>query len=88
MAYGGRLNHVAKPDVAYIGTAGTHKLMLRTAAGHSFMPLTAYPSNNPEDIALDPEDWHRAYVVDANNHVWATLNAGRSWLDITGNTNT
>src|SRR5262249_1776742 len=46
--------------------------------------LSPYPGDTPLDIALDPQDWRWAYVVDADNHVWATLDAGRSWSDITG----
>jgi photosystem II stability/assembly factor-like uncharacterized protein len=87
LAYGGWLKHVANPDVAYVGTSGPDKLLLRTAAGDAFTPLTAYPGGTPQDIALDPQDWRRAYVV-SNNQVWATSDAGRSWLNITGNLDT
>jgi photosystem II stability/assembly factor-like uncharacterized protein len=88
MSYGGRLRGVANPDVAYVGTAGPAKLLLRTTAGGAFTPLTAYPGAVPLDLAVDPQDWRRAYVVDASDHVWATFNAGRYWIDITGDLNT
>jgi hypothetical protein len=85
LAYGGRLRHVANPDVAYVGTEGPAKILLRTAAGGAFRPLSAYRGDVPLDIILDPGDWRRAYVVDKNNHVWATSSAGRSWRNVTGN---
>jgi photosystem II stability/assembly factor-like uncharacterized protein len=85
LAAGGRLHGVDNPDVAYVGTMGDAKLLLRTRANGAFRPLKAYPGGTPLDIAVEPRNWHRAYVVDSNNHVWATFNGGKSWRNITGN---
>jgi hypothetical protein len=85
MAYGGRLHGVARPGIAYVGTMGPAKILLRRTAGGAFRPLTAYPGDVPLDFAVEPSDWRRAYVVDASNHVWATFNGGRSWRNVTGN---
>jgi hypothetical protein len=85
LAYGGRIRRVANPDVAYVGADGPARLLLRTAADGTFRPLSAYPGDVPLHITLDPRDWRRAYVVDEDNHVWATSSGGRSWRNITGN---
>jgi hypothetical protein len=85
LAYGGRLRGMANPDVAYIGTEGPARILLRTSAGGAIRPLSAYRGGVPVDITLDPRDWRRAYVVDKNNRVWATSSGGRSWRNITGN---
>jgi hypothetical protein len=85
MAYGGRLGGVARPDVAFVGTTGSTKMFLRSTAGGPFRPLSSYHGDAPLDVAIDPGNWHRAYVVDASNRVWATLNGGRSWRNVTGN---
>ena len=76
LAYGGRLRGAANPDVAFVGTKGSTKIFLRTNAGGPFRPLSAYHGDVPLDIALDPSNWHRVYVVDASNHVWATSMPG------------
>ena len=88
LAAGGSLHGVGNPDVAYVGTMGAAKLLLRTRAHGAFRPLKAYRGDTPLDIAVEPRNWHRAYVVDVNNHVWATFNAGKSWRNITGNLRT
>jgi hypothetical protein len=78
MAYGGRRHGVANPDVAYIGTSGPAKILVRRSAGGAFRPLTAYRGDNPLDFAVGPRDCGRVYVVDARNHVWAAFNSRNS----------
>ena len=82
-AYGGRRGGADNPDVAYMGDSnGT--IYLRTTSGGAFNPLNNYMGNAPRDIVLDPDDWQRAYVVDANN-VFFTPDAGVTWTTLTGN---
>ncbi len=82
IAYGGLSGGVANPDVLYVGTdAG---LFLRTNSGGQLQKVTSYPGGEPVDIALDPNDWRTAAVVDASN-VYFTDNAGVSWTNITYN---
>lgn len=88
MAYGGRLNGVANPDVAYVGTEGANPLLLRTTAGGAFTPLAAYAGAIPLGIALDPDNWRTAYIVDSDGRVWRTADAGASFTQITGNLGT
>lgn len=85
IAYGGRSGGTDNADVLYVGSSTG--LFLRTAAGTSVSRLTAYPGGRPADIALDPEDWLSAYVVD-NNTVWHTPDGGATWTDITGDLGT
>ena len=88
LAYGGRLNGVDNPEVLYVaGLAGPNSLFLRQSRNGGFTQLASYPGLGVRDIALDPENWRRAYVVDYNNHAWATFNAGVRWIDITGDVN-
>jgi photosystem II stability/assembly factor-like uncharacterized protein len=82
MAYGGQSGGVANPDVLYVGTdAG---LFLRTTSGGQLQEVTTFPGGEPVDIALDPNDWRTAAVVDESN-VYFTTDAGASWTNLTFN---
>jgi hypothetical protein len=87
IAYGGRLTGTANPDVAYIGTQAG-QLLLRTTSGGAFNPLGAYMGGQVQAIALDPDNWQRAYVVGANSQIYLTTNAGTSFIPITANLGT
>jgi hypothetical protein len=84
LAYGGRLDGAPNADVAYVGTA-TPALYLRSAADGPFTRLAGYTGSAPRDIALDPDNWRRAYVVDDQTRVWRTTDAGATWTEVTGN---
>src|SRR5262249_30260136 len=94
MAYGGRSGGQNNGDVAYVGAGGVHplriqrpgELYLRTEANGSFKVMQGYRGDIPLDIALDPENWRTAYVVDSNN-VYMVTGAGtnaESWTQIDG----
>ena len=85
IAYGGTLGGAANEEVAYVGD-NNGNLYLRTAAGGgaAFNQLNNYPGGAPRDIALDPDNWQRAYVVDSSN-TYFTPDAGNSWTNLTGN---
>ena len=91
MAYGGRLNGVAYPDVFYVSSganpdlsgSGTH-LLHRVHLGDSITTLTAYPGNVAE-VAVDPQDYRRVYTTDGNNRVWASFDEGVTWRELTSN---
>jgi hypothetical protein len=91
LAYGGVLNGVANPDVAYVGSggpSGSGAVYLRStsaASGGTFQQLTNYQGSTPRDIVLDPDNWQRAYVIDDHGRVWRTVNAGANFGEITGN---
>jgi photosystem II stability/assembly factor-like uncharacterized protein len=83
IAYGGRRAGIDNPDVLYVGSGA--RVFVRTAAAPApLMASAAYPGGIVRDIALDPEDWMTAYVID-NNQVFLTANGGASWTEITGN---
>jgi hypothetical protein len=85
MSYGGMLGGVANPSVAYVGVGGNAKhLYLRTRLGGRFNPVDAYTGNTPTAIAVDPDDWMRAYIVDTSGKIWMTTNGGGSFDNITG----
>jgi Bacterial Ig domain len=84
IAYGGRSGGVDNLDVLYVGSGPA--VFLRTTAGAALAPTAALPAGatTVRDVALDPDEWRSAYVVDSNQ-VFRTTNAGASWTDITGN---
>lgn len=81
IAYGGRSEGVANPDVLWYGNSAG--LFVRTATGGAFASLPDYPGGRPLDIVLDPDDWRDAYVTDGSN-VYRTTDAGTTWETITG----
>jgi hypothetical protein len=83
MAYGGRLNGVANPDVFYVG-AGSH-ILHRVHLGDPLTSLSAYPGSNVMNLAVDPQDYRRVYVVDQQNRIWASFDEGASWSELTAN---
>lgn len=82
IAYGAREDGVARPDVAYVGMGAG--LWLRGPRGGAFTPVTSYPGGSVTHVAVDPDDWKRAYVVD-ESHVYRTDSGGQTWEDCTGN---
>ncbi|MEJ7639867.1 MAG: hypothetical protein WKF75_18320 [Singulisphaera sp.] len=82
MAYGGRLNGVDNLDVFYV--AAGNQIRHRATSGGPITILASYPGG-PRDLAMDPENWQRLYVLDTSNRVWATFNAGTTWVNISGN---
>jgi hypothetical protein len=84
IAYGGKSGGVNNPDVLYVGSGSA--VFLRTTAGAALAPTAALPAGAGavRDVALDPDEWRSAYVVDSS-HVFRTTDAGATWTDITGN---
>src|SRR5262249_29360245 len=92
MAYGGK-DHGAVTDqstaVVYVstgafGVSGFHpaKLWLRDTVDGPFRKLQAFPGGLVKDIAMDPDDWRTAWVVD-DTDVYKTTDAGATWLRVT-----
>ena len=84
LAYGGRLNGMAAPDIVVYGSGST--VRLRTAAGGTLTQASALPVGGGfvRDLVLDTNDWRRIYVIDSDQ-VFFTSDAGTNWSDITGN---
>jgi hypothetical protein len=92
MAYGGRLNGVAYPDVIYASSGaspilGGHgaQLLHRVHLGDPLTPLSAYPGLGVAAVVVDPQDYRRIYVADASNRVFASFDEGVTWTDLTVN---
>ena len=85
LAYGGRSGGVANAEVAWVGAGAT--LNLRTTAGGPFS-ATAYAGGNIVDIAIDPDEWKKAYVIDNAGQVFMTADQGVNWRNITGDLST
>ena len=85
IAYGGRRNGVANPDVLYVAN-GTNTFYARTTAGGAVAATGALPSGAwyIRDIVMNPGDWMNVFAVD-DNQVFASNDAGATWSDITGN---
>src|SRR5262249_27915187 len=81
--------------VAYVGTGTTSgqqgKLFLRSAAGGKFNQLMNYIGGTPTSIAIDPNNWQVAYIVDNQGRGWRTSDAGQTsptFTNITGHLGT
>ncbi len=84
LAYGGRNpDGSAAPDVLY--WARNNAIYVRTGAGATFTYDFVFPDGTSiKSIVLDPNNWQVAYAA-GDNKVFATVNGGQSWTDITGN---
>jgi hypothetical protein len=94
LAYGGTSGGVANPDVAFAGTSGGEVFVRTTSAasGGTFNLAEEFSGSVVRRIALDPADWHTAYVVTtdgAGGHVWqmTVTDAGAlsGLVEVTGN---
>jgi hypothetical protein len=79
IAYGGSAGGTANADVIYAGVGGS--LFLRTTSGGAFTQLTNYTGGTPQDIVLDPDDWHGVYVTDGTS-VFHSTDGGNTWTTI------
>src|SRR5262249_29150304 len=88
LAYGGYLNGAPAADIAYV-TSGTTLYVRKSIAmpgSPAFSDFTAlpnYPGAAINDLVLDPDDWQRGYVLDANDAIYRFENAGAAKADWT-----
>ena len=84
--YGGYRNGIADQNMIFgIDYVNGIIYAYDTATGanvHSFSSISR--GNFVNLIALNPRDYHQAYVVDAQSKVWQTLDFGTTWTDVTG----
>ena len=56
--------------------------------GDPFVPVGKFAKDSGglgvRDVAVDPLDWRRVYVLDNSGEVWFSANAGDTWSSITG----
>src|SRR5262249_20181524 len=75
-------NGAAAPLAAYV--AAGSGIWYRTSTGGPFAgPITPPGAGTITDITIDPENWRIAYALDAK-HLYATIDGGLNWIDITG----
>lgn len=87
LSYGGRLGGAPNPGAFYVGTFGTAspRLLYRSADGAPIVPLAAYPGGGVADLVMDPNNTRHVYVLDEQNRVWASLDEGATWQNLTAN---
>ncbi|MCU0874758.1 MAG: hypothetical protein MUE50_20705, partial [Pirellulaceae bacterium] len=86
IAYGGTADGVDNADVLWLGAGGG--LRLRTTGNGLPAPVLNYTGGAVVDVVMDPEDWHTAFILDANGAVFraVTNDAGTNvtFSDVTG----
>jgi hypothetical protein len=83
LAYGGRLNGKANPDVFYVGAGPI--IFHRVNSRGPITILSAYPGGMVRTLVIDPQNYQTIYVVDFLNKIWASFDEGASWSDLTAN---
>jgi len=83
IAYGGRRASIDRPGVFYVGTE-LGQLYVRDESNTVTLRSISGATGRVRDIAVDPDDWQRAYVVQGIN-VYVTVDAGANWTTITDN---
>ena len=83
LAYGGRRNGQENTNLLYVG-AGTN-LYVRTQGTGAPTAMPGYTGGWIQGIALDPDDWMTAWIIDSNGTVWKTTNAGVGFTNVTLN---
>src|SRR5262249_51192762 len=81
LAYGGRLNGVANPDVFYVGSGAT---IVHRVSG-AIVTLSAYPGTTVHTIVMNPQNYRQVFVADSLNRVWGSFDEGASWIELTAN---
>jgi hypothetical protein len=89
IAYGGFASGVPNSAVIWLGAGGG--LRLRTSGSGLPAAVGTYTGGPVQDIVLDPNDWHTAFILDTNGAVFqaVTDNAGTTvtFTTLTGNLN-
>jgi len=68
-------------DVLY---AAAGNVFVRLTAGGPLAPAAPIAGCQAKDVAVDPADYRRAYVL-CDSAAYTTANAGSSWTSVTGN---
>ncbi len=83
MAYGGTAGGIADPSVLWVGAG--NKVLLRSGGFINPLTATSYAGSNVRALAINPNNWRNAVIVDDANHVWLTADGGATYTDISGN---
>jgi hypothetical protein len=82
MVYGGK-SGADNPEVIY-ALSGAH-VYLRTGGSGAPVQTPTSPGGTLRDIAIDPEAWQKAYVINDAGQVFWRASVGSGWNNITGN---
>lgn len=83
IVYGGRSGGIDNVNLIY-AISGVN-VFARTAGSGPPVLTAASPGGTLRDIAVDSEDWQKAFVINSSGQVFSTINTGASWTNITGN---
>lgn len=78
---GGYLDGNAEENVLWVGAGSS--VLLRDQAGTQLVETTSPGLGTIRDLAVDPDDWQSAFVIDSGN-ISMTDDSGNTWADITG----
>ncbi|MCA9926800.1 MAG: hypothetical protein KC421_30745, partial [Anaerolineales bacterium] len=82
IAYGGRKDGIANPDVFYVAESGS-TIYARTTAGGALTTYRVPGALDIRDIVMNPEDWMHVFAIDKYK-VFVTTDGGATWTDIAG----
>jgi hypothetical protein len=89
MIYGGRSGGVDDADLIWVGAGGNLYLRARgRGLPNRVNTYTAVGGLTVFAIAVDPSDWRKAFVMDANGNIWRTTDAGitdANWTNLRRN---
>jgi photosystem II stability/assembly factor-like uncharacterized protein/subtilisin-like proprotein convertase family protein len=91
MVFGGRSGGIDNINLIYAisaqgPTVNGPNVFVRTAgSGPPLETVDPTGATAIRDIAVDPDDWQTAFVVDSSGQVFTSTNTGGSWTNITGN---
>ncbi|HEY2148138.1 MAG TPA: hypothetical protein VGH32_09385, partial [Pirellulales bacterium] len=87
IAYGGFSGGVANTQVLWVGAGGNLRLRVSGTGVPSI--VASYPGSTVVAIALDPTDWHTAYILDTQDRVFKGVSDATgttvTWTNLTGN---
>jgi hypothetical protein len=67
-------------------TAGIgNQVVYREQLGDPLQAVSGYPRDYVQTIVADAQNYRHIFVVDGSSQVWASLDAGRSFMNITAN---
>jgi photosystem II stability/assembly factor-like uncharacterized protein len=83
MVYGGHLGGVGNPDVIWAGVG--NQIVYREHLSDPLQAVPGYQGDYVQAVGVDPQNYQHVFVVDGSSQIWASLDAGQTFLNITAN---